>query len=290
MEYALEVNNLWKEYEQFQLESVDFKLEPGYIMGLIGPNGSGKTTLMRTILGIYEQNQGEIKIFGKSLKDARAQKDAKEMVGFVLEDNPFIEEFSCLENGKIFGGYYLNWDQELFRSYLKRFEVDGKKKLSRLSKGMKIKFQLAFALSHNIKLLVMDEPSSGLDPVFRKELMEIMYDLIMEGERSILFSTHLTEELDKVADYITFLNQGKQIFSMSKEEIAQRYRLVKGSETAVNSLNGADIIGKRKGAYYSEALVNYNIKEDYSKLQTEEPDIEDIMYYISEQGRGWRNV
>lgn len=277
MEYILEVSNLLKRIEKLQFENIDIKLEPGYIMGLIGPNGSGKTTLILTLLGLYKPQEGNIKICGYDM--AEQEKQAKDCIGFVLDDNPFPEALSAMDNAKMYGRYYSEWDPGSFEFYCKHFEVDRKKPLRKLSKGNRMKFQLAFALSHNAKLLIMDEPTSGLDPVFRRELMEIMSDIISDGERSILYSTHLTEELDKLADYITFIQNGKQLFSLSKEELLERYGLLRGSVKQLKELDERLIVGKRIGDNLSEALIRKDIIPLSEELQLIKPTIEDIMFY-----------
>lgn len=278
MEYILEVNNVCKKLNKFSLENIDFKLEPGYIMGLIGRNGSGKTTLINTILGLYQKTTGNVRICGHDL--SLDESKAKGEIGFVLEENPFLEDISSLDNAKIFSSYYKNFDIDMFLKYCSRFDVDPKRKLKKLSKGTIIKFQLAFALSHDAKLFVMDEPASGLDPVFRRELMEIMYEAILNGNKSILFSTHLTEEIDMVADYVTILHEGKQVVSTSKEDLFESYRVAKGSEEKIQLLQPS-VIGKKVTPYSVEALVRNEEAILNKGCQIEVPTIADFMYYFT---------
>lgn len=282
MEYILEVDNVCKKLDTFSLENIDFKLEPGYIMGLIGRNGSGKTTLINTILGLYQKTTGNVRICGHdlSLEESRAKGE----IGFVLDENPFLEDLSSLDNAKIYSPYYKNFNIDIFLKYCSRFDVDPKKKLKKLSKGTIIKFQLAFALSHDAKLFVMDEPASGLDPVFRRELMEIMYDAILNGDKSILFSTHLTEEIDMVADYVTILHEGKQVISTSKEDLFESYRVVKGSEEKIQLLQPS-VIGKKVTPYSVEALVRNEEAILNKGCQIEVPTIADFMYYFTKEKR-----
>lgn len=282
MEYILEVENVNKKLDTFSLENIDFKLEPGFIMGLIGRNGSGKTTLINTILGLYQKTTGNVRICGHDL--CMDESRAKGELGFVLDENPFLEDFSSLDNAKIYSSYYKNFNMDLFTRYCSRFDVDPKRKLKKLSKGTIIKFQLAFALSHDAKLFVMDEPASGLDPVFRRELMEIMYDAILSGDKSILFSTHLTEEIDMVADYVTILHEGKQVITTSKEELFESYRVVKGSEEKIQLLQPS-VIGKKVTPYYVEALVKNEESILNKGCQIEIPTIADFMYYFSTDKR-----
>lgn len=277
MEYILEVSNLLKRIEKFQIENINLKLEPGYIMGLIGANGSGKTTLILTLLGLYKPMEGKITICGYDM--AKQEKQAKDCIGFVLDDNPFPETLSAMDNAKMYGRYYSNWDSGTFDFYCKHFEVDRKRPLRKLSMGNRMKFQLAFALSHDARLLILDEPTAGLDPVFRRELLEIMSEIISDGERSILYSTHLTEELDKLADYITFIQNGKQLFSLSKEELLERYGLLRGSLKQLMDVDERIIVGKRIGDNLSEALIRKDIIPLSKDLQLQKPTIEDIMFY-----------
>lgn len=278
MEYALELSGVGKKYENFYLKDINFTLEPGVIMGLIGTNGAGKTTLIQLILGLLQKKEGSIRIFG--LDNTEQEKEAKDLCGFVLDDNPFLETLSAKANAKLYGPYYSNWDEEIFFKYCKKFDVPIKKSLRKLSQGTIIKFQLAFALSHDAKLLVFDEPSAGLDPIFRRELIDIMYDIIMEGRRSILFSTHLTNDLDWVADYITMLHEGKQLFSLPKEELLDSYQLVRGSENQINAIAKEVIVGRRVFETYCEALVKQTKDEIRIPVDVSRPTIEDVMYYL----------
>jgi ABC-2 type transport system ATP-binding protein len=277
MEYAFEIKDMYKRLDAFELGSINMKLEPGYIMGLVGPNGAGKTTLLLTLLGLYRPTEGSINIFGYDLKEQ--EKEAKTFIGFVLDENPFLDYYSAKDNARMYSGYYPEWNQKVFEKYCKQFDLNIKKPLKKLSKGNQMKFQLAFALSHNARLLVFDEPTSGLDPVFRRELMEIMCDIISDGERSILFSTHLTEELDKIADFITFLYNGKQQFSSSKEELMEQYGLVRGTARNIAELGAKSIIGKRITDTMAEALIRREKAVVPNHLTILQPTLEDIMYY-----------
>lgn len=282
MEYILEVENVYKKLDSFSLENIDFKLEPGYVMGLIGINGSGKTTLINTILGLYQRTTGNVRICGHDL--CLEESKAKGEIGFVLDENPFLDDVSSLDNAKIYSPYYKNFNRDMFLKYCSKFDVDPKKKLKKLSKGTIIKFQLAFALSHDAKLLVMDEPASGLDPVFRRELMEIMYDEILNGDKSILFSTHLTDEIDMVSDYVTLIHEGKQILSTSKEELFESYRVAKGSEEKIQMLESC-VIGKKVTPYCVEALVKNEESILNKGCEIEIPTIDDFMYYLTKDKR-----
>jgi ABC-2 type transport system ATP-binding protein len=279
MDYILELSNLEKRFDSFCLENINIKLEPGYIMGLIGENGAGKTTLIFSILGLHTLTDGNVKVCGYDLKGD--EKLAKSQMGFVLDDTPFLMQYNSETNAKMYSSYYKDWDQEKFYSYCKQFELDIKKPLKKLSKGNKMKFQLAFALSHHARLLVMDEPTAGLDPVFRRELIDIMSDVISDGDTSILFSTHLTDDLDKIADYITYLHKGKQYFSLSKEEMRDRYVLIKGTKDRINTLDNELIIGKKVHESFTEVLIHIDQYELPTGFVIEKPTIEEIMYFMA---------
>ena len=194
MDNLLEIKNLNKAIGSLKLTDINLTLEPGYIMGLIGRNGAGKTSLIKTILRLYQKDSGEVFINGHSMDTQERQ--AKDDIGFVLDESPFEDNLTVETNGKSFGSLYSRYDHALFLKFCSRFEIAPGQKAGKLSKGQKTRFQLAFALSHDAKLFLMDEPSAGLDPLFRRELLGYMQDIVENGTRSILFSTHLTSDLD----------------------------------------------------------------------------------------------
>lgn len=287
MSYLLEVEHVGKVYENFSLKDINFCLEEGTIMGLVGTNGAGKTTLIQIILGLL-QKEGVVRIGGMDTQ--QYEKETKDLCGFVLDDNPFLNAMSAIGNARIFGPYYSGWDENKFRRYCKKFDVNIKKQLSKLSKGTVIKFQLAFALSHDARLFVFDEPSAGLDPIFRRELLDIMYDITMDEKRSVIFSTHLTNDLDRVADSITMLHKGEQLFMMQKEELFDRYLLVRGKEDRIDDLPEAVVVASKHMEHYSEALILKTGDPKYSDLETMQPSIEDIMIYLTQRRLKGENV
>ncbi len=282
MTYLLEVNNLEKKLENIHLKSISINLNPGYIMGLIGVNGSGKTTLIKTILNLYKKDSGSIKINGISMETN--EKEAKNLIGFVLDENMFEDSITVLKNAKLFGNLYSNFDLKLFYKFCERFDVPLKKKLGKLSTGLKTRFQLAFALSHDAKLFIMDEPSAGLNPNFRKDLISCMQEIVEDGTRSILFSTHITEDLDKIGDYIVLINNGEIFFSLNKEELLEKYLIVKGTKEQIENLNCSHIIYREYGDYHNCAFIEKIFSDNYSGLEVKMPVIEDIIYYLE---KGW---
>ncbi len=226
MENVLEIRNLRKEYPGFTLRDVSFALPPGAIMGLIGPNGAGKTTVIKLILNIVRRTAGEVRVLG--LDNLAREAEAKSRIGFVLDESPFIGYLRVGTTGSVVAPYYATWDPERFRDLCREFELPRGRRVNALSRGMKMKLALAVALSHSAGLILLDEPTSGLDPVFRRELLERLSGLIQDGRTSVLFSTHITSDLERVADYITCLKDGELLFSSTRDEILDGWGLVKG--------------------------------------------------------------
>lgn len=276
----LEVKNLTKEYDKFTLKNINFSLEKGYIMGFIGPNGAGKSTTIKLIMNLVRKNSGQVKIFG--LDNIKYEREVKNRIGFVYDENHYYEELSVNQMKKIIAPFYDRWDEKIFQKYIKEFDLNPKKKIKQLSKGMKMKFSLAIALSHNAELIIMDEPTSGLDPVFRSEILDILYNLIQDENKGIFFSTHITTDLDKIADYITFINNGETVFSKAKDDLLDKYAVVKGGLEILNDETKKNFIGFRKNSFGFEALT-----DDVAKVQRlhkddvilEKATLEDIMVY-----------
>jgi ABC-2 type transport system ATP-binding protein len=280
MDYILEVKDLTKKFESFKLDKVSFKLEPGYIMGFIGPNGAGKSTTIKLIMNLLRKDSGEVKVFGKD--HIQFEKEIKNRIGFVYDESYFYEDLTIGQMKSIVASFYKGWDDTLFNKYLKDFDLNPKMKIKKLSKGMKMKFSLALALSHNADLIIMDEPTSGLDPVFRREILDILYNVIQDENKSIFFSTHITTDLEKIADYITFINKGKIVFSKSKDDILESYSVVKGGTNLLDADIRKEFIGLRETGVGFEGLVEngQKIKELFgSQVLIEKASLEDIMVY-----------
>ena len=295
MEPSIRVDHLCKKLKNFELEDITFQLEPGYVLGLIGRNGAGKTTLINTILGLWTPEKGSIHIGG--FDRVTDEIKAKNEIAFVTDECLFPLEMTPYSIGRIFGKVYKSFDYNHYTKLCQRFRLPMHKRLQRMSKGMMIKLQLAFAFSRGAKLYIFDEPSAGLDPVFRKELVDLVFDLTYEGDKAVIFSTHLTDELDRIADYILFLEDGKQKLFEQKEDLISRYKLIRGTEDQIEVYTDR-IIGKRITPNSCEALIeienhkygsniaDYNIEAntifagigDRPLIIT--PTIEDIMYYF----------
>ena len=275
----LELVNVSKKLGKFELDNISFNLPKGYIMGLVGQNGSGKTSIINIILGLYKIERGHVLVDGMDITEY--EKEVKDRIGFVLCDDLFHPYLSLLENANLYGKYYSKYSKDEFVDYCERFQIDANKKLSKFSTGQKLKFQFAFALSHKPKLLLLDEPVGNFDPEFRKEFLSILSEFIEDGEHSILISTNTTMELEAMADYITMIKRGKIVFSMEKEAMCEKYKLVKGEECKIDLIDRDKIIYKESGAYQTTALVMNDELSNYDKeLVVEAPSIDDVMYYI----------
>ncbi|CAK7077190.1 ABC transporter ATP-binding protein [Tissierella sp.] len=276
----LEIKNLTKDFNKFKLDNVSFKLEPGYIMGFIGPNGAGKSTTIKLIMNLLKKDSGEIKVFGKD--HIQFEKEIKNRIGFVYDESYFYEDLTIRQMKNIIAPFYKKWDEKLFNKYIKDFDLDLNQKIKKLSKGMKMKFSLAIALSHNADLIIMDEPTSGLDPIFRSEILDVLYSIIQDEKKSIFFSTHITTDLEKIADYITFINKGKIVFSKSKDEILESYGVIKGGKNLLDRDTRKEFIGLRETNVGFEGLAEnpQRLKKLFgSEILIEKPTLEDIMVY-----------
>lgn len=298
----LRVEHLSKEIMNFELKDISFHLPKGYIMGLVGVNASGKSSLIKTIINIYHRDRGDIYVDGLSM--VKEERVIKNQMGIVLDENYYELNLSAEENAQFFGNYFDYYDHHIFLRHCRQFHVDTKKKLKKLSKGQQMKFQIAFALSHQAKLFIMDEPTANLDQAFRLEFMDIMQDLIADGERSILLATHQTDTLDQIADYITLMHKGKLVFSMSKELLFDQYTLLSGDESSIHSLPEDMVVYRENGIYNSMALIHNpnriinestkttasreyssnKIKLENTELTLLKPTMEEIMYFMIKGG------
>lgn len=258
------------------LKNVSFSLPKGYIMGLIGPNGAGKTTLLHVILGLYGADEGEVSVFGRY---PHSDGSVRDDIGFVLSEELFNDNLTLIGNAKMYGRYYSSFSVDAFSGYCDRFGLRKTKKLSAHSRGEKLKFQLAFALSHSPKLLVLDEPTASFDPEFRELFRSLITDFISDGEHSVILSTHVTEDLDRIADYVTILDKGTVVLSMDRESLEDSCRLITAAESDVKLIPKEIIIGMEKGAFGTRLLVRHYSGADYHGLPADLPSIEEILYF-----------
>lgn len=252
MENILQVENLSKHYSGFNLEGVSFSVPKGTIMGLIGENGAGKSTTIKTILGLVKKDSGKVSFWGKELSYS---KQFKEDIGVVFDDINFYETLTPEKAGKISAMAYKQWDKELYGNYLKRFGLAENKEIKNLSKGMKTKLCIAVALSHKPKLLILDEATSGLDPVMRDDILDVFLDFVQDEEHSVIMSSHITADLEKIADYITFIHKGRVILSKSKDDLRYKYGIIRCGEKLFSQIDKEEILAFRKEDYQYSVLV-----------------------------------
>lgn len=277
MENVLEVRNLSKKYNGFELKNINLELPKGMIMGLIGENGAGKSTTIKSILNIIDRDCGEIKIF--NLDNKENEKRVKEEIGVVLDDSFLSDYLNPVDINKIMKNIYINWDENLYFKYIEEFKLPKNKMTKEYSSGMKMKLKIAMALSHHPKLLILDEPTSGLDPVARNEILDIFQDFIQDEENSILVSSHITSDLERVADYITFINNGEIVITKPKDELIENYGIVKCTEEEFKKIDKKDFIKYKKNRYEYDILVEDKVsfKQKYDIEIIDKPTIDEIM-------------
>lgn len=253
MEPLLELEGVCKNYPSFSLRDVAFAVPAGSIMGLIGENGAGKSTTIRLILNEIRRDGGSIRIFGKdNIEDEIA---VKEQIGVVFDESCFSDEFRARDVDSVLNRVFKTWDRVLFRRYLKDFSLPDNKKIKDYSKGMKMKLGIAAALAHRPRLLILDEATSGLDPVMRSDILDLLLDFIQDETRGVLFSSHITSDLERVADSVTFIHQGQIVFSRARDELEEHMGLLKCGASQFSQLNPSDFLRVRRGSFECEALV-----------------------------------
>lgn len=277
MENNIEVNNLSKKYDTFELKNINFTVPKGSIVGFVGENGAGKTTTIKSILNITNSS-GNIKILGKDMK--QYEKEIKQNIGVVLDDSFLSEYLTAKQINSIMKDIYNEWNENKYINYLKQFNLPINKLLKDYSSGMKMKLKIATAISHNPKLLILDEPTSGLDPVVRNEILDIFRNYIEEDEtRSIFISTHITTDLEHISDYIVFIKNGEIIFNLPTIELLENYGIIKCSKEDFSKIDEQDYITFKQEKYQYEVLTDNkeNIIKKYDITTIDKPSIEDIM-------------
>lgn len=272
---AIEIKNLTKHYQGFSLENLNLTLPSGCIMGLVGENGAGKSTTIRLVLGMSHPDGGEIRVFGQTLTP-----ELKQRIGVVLDEPGFPACLNAGQIGKMLAGIYSTWEQETYAGYLAKLRIPENKPFKQFSKGMKMKLCLAAALSHGAKLLILDEATSGLDPVVRDELLDIFNDFTRDEGNSVLISSHIVSDLEKICDYIAFLHRGKLMLCREKDELLNEYAFVQGSRSEIDSLSA---IGRRDGRFGTEAIVR---RSDVPHGMKASPiTIEDLFVFMAKEDR-----
>ena len=287
-ENAIEISGLRKCYDGFTLDDISFDVPKGSIMGFIGQNGAGKSTTMKAILNIIKTDGGSIKLLG--MDHSRDEAQIKECIAAVFDECPFHDSFKAKQINILFRGLYQNWDEKQFFDYLDRFHLPRKKKIGEFSKGMKMKMQIAAALSHKARLLIMDEPTTGLDPVVRNEILDVFREYLNDENNSILLSSHITSDLDKIADCVTFIDNGKLLLTGYKDEILESHGLMKCSKEDYNEIDTGDIISARINEYSVDIMVSDREKmsKKYSGILIEKTNLEEIMlFYVNRSKKEW---
>ena len=279
MESVLEINNLTKDFGDFLLDKVSFSIPQGTIMGLIGENGAGKTTTINLVLNELEKDAGTITIFGKD--HLEHETEVKNAIGVVFDDCPLPDLFSTMEIEEVMKNIYPSWDRGAFRKYLSEFELPTGKPVKDLSRGMKIKLSFAIALAHNPKLLILDEATSGLDPVMRDEILDILLDFVQDETHSVLFSSHITSDLEKIADYITFIHKGRVLFYKTKDELIYNYGIIHCTTACFEDLDKSEIIAYRKRDYEWQVMVadRETAQRKYEDCVVDNATLDDIMLF-----------
>lgn len=279
---VIELKHVTKNYGDFVLEDVTFSIPEGSVCGFIGQNGAGKTTTINLILDIIRRDSGEIRMFGESIDTDSAH--LREDVGVVFDEMGFHEFMTGRDINIMMKNIYKNWDEQAFFDYMKKFSLPTKKKCGAFSRGMRMKLQIAVALSHHAKLLIMDEPTSGLDPIVRNEMIEIFREFVVEEDHTILLSSHITGDLEKLADEVVFINGGKIVLSGNKDEILEMHGVLKCKKDEVSRISPSLIVHKELGTYGAEILVNdrHAAEKLYPDMVMEPAALEQIMiHYVN---------
>jgi ABC-2 type transport system ATP-binding protein len=277
----LSVQNLSKQYEKFTLKDVSFSLEKGYIMGFIGRNGAGKTTTLKSMMRLVHPDSGKVTVFNMDF--AENELACKQRIGFMLGGVDYYPKKKLRVIADVTSRFYTEWDNTEYQRRLAAFELDPEKTIDELSAGMRVKFSLALALSHHAQLLILDEPTSGLDPVSRDELLLLFQDLIEDGEHSILFSTHIISDLEKCADFITYIKDGEIIARSDKDSFMDTYRLVSGTTAQLNGALSKKIIGLREHKFGFEGLIKKADASLANGAEVTPADLENIMIHIERE-------
>ena len=280
MENVIELQHVEKSFDGFQLKDFSLTVKKGFVTGFIGGNGVGKSTTIKLIMNLLQPDSGTVSIFGLNYKEH--EKEIKQRIGFVYDENVFYENITLAEMKKILKPSYVKWDDDLFDYYVRTFELPLNKKIKTFSKGMMMKASLTMALSHHAELIIMDEPTSGLDPIFRRELLSILHDLMQDGDKTIFFSTHITTDLDRIADYITFIHNGEHMFTKEFYQVEEEYAIVKGGLELLDRDTEQEFIAIRKSAHGFVALTanKERVEDVFGEMALiEKATLEDIMFY-----------
>lgn len=280
MEHAIELRDVYKSFGSFEIKNLSLQVKKGFVTGFIGANGAGKSTVIKMIMNLLQPDSGHVRILGMDYKEN--EKTIKEKIGFVFNDDILYEELALSEMKKLIAPCYREWDDTLFHHYCDRFELPLRQKTKSFSDGMKMKASLAFAMSHHAEILIMDEPTSSLDPIFRRELMELLHEIMLDEEKTIFLSTHMMSDLSSLADYITLIQNGKIIFSKDLQEIEAEYAIVRGGMELLDHDTEQYFLSiKRTNSGFEALTADYKAVEKLFGKEAiiEKASLEEIMYY-----------
>ncbi|WP_017185915.1 ABC transporter ATP-binding protein [Alkalibacillus haloalkaliphilus] len=281
MESVIELKGVKKSFKGFYIDKIDLEVKKGFITGFVGANGAGKSSTIKMMMNLLKPDHGEVKVFGLDYKTH--EKEIKERIGFVYDGNVFYEGLNLKDIKRIVAPAYKSWDDDIFYYYINRFDLPVNKAMKKFSKGMQMKASLAIALSHHAELIIMDEPTAGLDPIFRREFLDLLQELMVDNNLTIFFSSHITTDLDRIADYIAFIQDGDLVFNQSTEEVAENYAIVKGELDLLDRDTEKAFVEVRRASTGFEALTdNLKLVEDTfgDAVVIEHATLEDIMYYL----------
>jgi ABC-2 type transport system ATP-binding protein len=278
-ENAIEICGLSKQFDGFALENISMTVPKGSIMGFVGQNGAGKTTTIKSILNIVQPDNGNTKLLGMDIREK--EEEIKSKIAVVFDEIPFHDVLTADKLNKILGEMYPTWNSDTFYNYLDRFSLPRKKQISQLSKGMKMKLQIATALSHNAELLIMDEATSGLDPVVRSEMLDVFMEYIQDENHSILMSSHITSDLERIADSITFIHSGKILMSDYKDDILENHGIIKCSHDSISKIPQEDIVSIRTSDFNAEVMVKNLSKHRnrYNNFMLDKTSLDEILLF-----------
>lgn len=286
MENVIELRGISKELKAFSIDNMDLQIKQGFVTGFIGANGAGKSTTMKLMMNLLQADAGEINVFG--LDYANHEKEIKDRIGFVYDSNVLYGSLNLKDISRIVAPAYKRWNSKQFKAYMDQFELPSNKPIKKFSKGMQMKASLAIALSHDAEFIIMDEPTAGLDPTSRRELLDIFQDVMVDGKRTIFFSTHITSDLERIADYIVLIDQGEILFHKPIYELQEQYALVKGSTDLLDRDTEESFIKIERSSTGFQALTDK--VEEVKKLFgdhviIEEASLEEIMVYMKAANR-----
>jgi len=287
-ENAIEIRDLTVKYDGFTLDHISFDVARGSIMGFIGQNGAGKTTTIKALLNIIKRDAGNIRMLG--MDNIKEESAVKEWIAAVFDELPFHDQLTAKDLNIILRDVYKEWDSEVFKAYLDKLTLPERKKIGAFSKGMKMKLQIAVALSHNAKLLIMDEATTGLDPVVRNECLDIFQEYLQDEDHSILMSSHITTDLEKIADSVTFIHKGKLLLTGYKDDVLEQHGLIKCKKSEYKDIEPGDIVSARLSDFGAEVMIRDKslCHSKYSGLALDNTTLEEIMlYYVNAEKKEW---